>query len=84
MNSPTVVHLEKLDVSVSQSTSKILSRHPFSQMNRLLEPPQFAVMRKATSLPSPPNPKDVPCIWRGASVFETSFYGLHLIVAFQI
>lgn len=57
VNSPTVVHLEKLCVSVSQSTSKILSRHPFSQMNHLLEPPQFAVMCKATSLPPPPNPK---------------------------
>ena len=60
VNGATVAHLEKLGVSVSQSTSEILSRHPSSQMNHLLEPPQFAVMGKATSLPPPPNPKDVP------------------------
>lgn len=73
----------ELSASGSQSTSKILSRHPFSQMNHLLEPPRSAVMCKATSLP-PPNPKYVPCIWRGTSVFELSFYRLHLIVVFQI
>lgn len=41
-------------------------------------------MRKATSLPPPPSPKDVPCVWKGTSVFETSFYGLQLVVVSRI
>lgn len=64
---PSCCTSRELSVSGSQSTSKILSGHPFSQMNHLLEPPQFSVMCKATSLP-PPNQTYVPCIWRGTSV----------------
>lgn len=64
---PSCCTSREMSVSGSQSTSKILSRYPFSQMNHLPEPPQFAAMCKATSLPSP-NAKYVPCIWRGISV----------------
>lgn len=84
VSSPTVGHLEERGVSLSQSTYQILSRHPFSQMSHLLEPPQFAVMCKDTSLPPPPSPRYVPCVWTGTDIFETSFCGLHLIVDFQI